>query len=434
MQPMKKIFLFVFLFTSLSARAAIHLELTQGVNAAIPIAILPFANQTQDVPDNTTLTAIIQNDLQNSGEFRLVSTNDSVPTSEDIHFWKTKGADDVALGQVKKTGENQYQVSFKLINLYAPTTDSSSNAVLLNEKFTAQQSGLRALAHHISDLIYQKLTGVRGIFSTKIAYILVRRPADQQAGYYLVVADEDGFDPKILLRSSQPIMSPTWMPDARAIAYVSFEDHRASIYKQNLSTGGRELISQFPGINGAPAFSPNGNRMALVLTRTGNPNIYVMNLRTKQLTQITNDYSIDTEPTWSSDGKLLYFTSDRAGGLQIYRYDFTDHQISRITFDGNYNARACLTPDGQAIALMHRENGLFSIAKQDLSSGRMILLTQAGLDDSPSLAPNGKMILYGSRFADRGVLGMVSMDGKVKLRLPAQEGNVQDPSWSPYRN
>jgi len=416
------------------AYSAIHLELTQGINAAIPIAIIPFENQTNDVPNNTTLTTIIQNDLQNSGEFRLISpdTLSNIPTTVsaiDSHYWKQQGANDIVIGQVNKTGSDRYQISFQLINLYAQANNTTA---LLNERFTAKKIGLRALAHHISDLIYQKLTGVRGVFSTKIAYVLVQHQQDKPPQHYLVVADADGFNPDILFRSGQPLMSPTWVPNGHELAYVSFEDHRATIYEQDLATGSRRTVSQFPGINGAPAFSPDGRKIALVLTRTGNPNIYVMDLQAKKLTQLTNDYSIDTEPTWSPDGKSLYFTSNRTGGPQIYRYDFANNQISRITFDGNYNARACITPDGNTLVMMHRESGLFSIAKQDLSSGRLTTLTQAGLDDSPSLAPNGKMILYGSRFADRGVLGMVSMDGRIKLRLPAQEGSVQDPAWSPY--
>ncbi|OGT40561.1 MAG: Tol-Pal system beta propeller repeat protein TolB [Gammaproteobacteria bacterium RIFCSPHIGHO2_12_FULL_38_14] len=428
MRRLKKIIFVIFILTILPSYAAIKLELTQGVNSAIPIAIVPFANQTNNVPNNTTMTAVIQTDLQNSGEFRVIGANNP---STDLAYWKKQSANDVILGKIQQINAEQYQVSFQLINLYAPAGQTN---ILLDQKFTVTQSGLRVLAHHISNLIYQQLTGVRGIFSTKIAYILVQRPQNQPPQYNLIVADEDGFDPRILLRSSQPLMSPTWMPNGKKLAYVSFENNQASIYEQDLRTGNRQLISQYPGINNAPAFSPNGNRLALVLTRTGNPNIYIMDLQTKQLTQITNDYSIDTEPTWSPDGKSIYFTSNRTGDPEIYRYDFATRQTSRITFDGNYNARACVSPDNNMIALMHRENGLFSIAKQDLSSGKLTILTQAGLDDSPSLAPNGKMVLYGSRFADRGVLGMVSMDGRVKLRLPAQEGSVQDPAWSPFLN
>lgn len=403
-----------------AAQAALHLELTQGMNAAIPIVIVPFVNQSNNVPGNTTLSQVISSDLQNSGQF-------TVTTSQ-------KSANDLVTGQVRQIGSNRYEVSFQLVNLYAQANATAANnsATLLNLSFTANQAGLRGLAHHISDLIYQKLTGVRGVFSTKIAYVLVQRYVNRPSHYQLIVADQDGFNPQTLLSSDQPIMSPTWTPDGRELAYVSFEGHHASIYIQNLATGGRSVISRYPGMNNAPAFSPRGRRLALVLTLSGNPNIFVMDLAGRRLTQITNDYSIDTEPTWSPDGNALFFTSNRAGGPEIYQYDFATRQVSRITFDGNYNARACLTPDGKTLVMMHRDSESFNIAKQDLTSGRMTILTDGGSDDSPSLAPNGKMVLYGTRFAGRNVLGLVSIDGRVKLRLPSQIGDVQDPSWSPY--
>ena len=408
-----------FAFVSVSS-AAVHLELTQGMNAAIPIVITPFTNQTNNVPGNTTISQVISNDLQSSGEFRVLRNQNS--------------ASDVVTGQITQTGVNQFQVSFQLNNLLAQNNNANSGNILLNQTFTAGQGGLRSLAHHISDLIYQKLTGVRGVFNTKIAYVLAQRAVGVASRYELVVADEDGFNPRVLFTSGQPIMSPTWTPDGRNLAYVSFAGHRATIIIQNLATGARQAMPRFEGVNNAPAFSPNGRRMALVLTRSGNPNLYVMNVVTRQMTQITNDYSIDTEPVFSADGQSLYFTSNRAGGPQIYRYDFASGSISRITFDGSYNARACLTPHQSYLVVIHQDSSGFNIAKQNLTTGRMTILTNSGSDDSPSLAPNGKMVLYGTRSAGREVLGLVSMDGRVKLRLPSQAGDVQDPSWSPYLN
>lgn len=436
MSVLRKISLFLAGFLLVSqAQAALHLELTQGVNAATPIAIVPFANESTNVPGNTTLTQVISNDLQNSGEFRVLNPGVLLQQPTQLSqinqkYWQKQNVNDIVVGQIQQVGSNRYQVSFQLVNLYAPT---ESSATLLNEKFTAFQPGLRQLAHHIADMIYQKITGVRGIFTTKIAYVL-KQGADPHARYQLIVADQDGFDPQTLLNSAQPIMSPTWTPNGRGLAYVSFEGHRQTIYLQNLTTGGRQQISAFPGVNSAPAFSPNARRLALVLTLNGNLNIYVMDVATRKLTQITNDYAINTEPTWSPHGNYLFYTSDRSGGPQIYRYDFATHQTTRITFDGNYNARACISPHSSTLVVMHRDGGLFSIAKQDLSSGRMTQLTGSGSDDSPSLAPNGKMVLYGTRFGGREVLGLVSIDGRVKLRLPSQEGDVQDPSWSPFLN
>lgn len=401
-----------------AAHAALHLELTQGMSAAIPISIAPFTNQTNNVPGNTTLSQVISNDLQNSGSFSVVSPGQ-------------KGVSDQVTGQVKQIGSGRYEVSFQLANASASSAGAAP-APLLNLSFTANQPGLRGLAHHISDLIYQKLTGVRGIFSTKIAYVLAQRYRSSPSHYELVVADEDGFNPQVLLSSYQPIMSPTWTPNGRALAYVSFEGHHAAIYLQNLASGARSLISRYPGMNNAPAFSPNGRRMALVLTLDGNPNLYVMNLGARQLTQITKDNAIDTEPTWSHDGNSLFFTSNRSGGPQIYRYDFGTHQTSRITFSGNYNARACLSPHMNTLVVLHQDGSGYNIASQNMTSGRMTILTSSGMDDSPSLAPNGKMVLYGTRSGGREVLGLVSIDGRIKLRLPSQVGSVQDPSWSPF--
>lgn len=420
-----------------NAQAALQLELTQGMNAAVPIAVVPFANQINNVPGNTTLSQVISNDLQNSGEFSVKTGNaltQQPTTLSAINFpdWQKQGMSDVVIGQVHPAGAGRYTVTFQLVDVNNASADKNAIMPLLNQTFSVNQAGLRQLAHHISDLIYQKLTGSRGIFSTKIAYVLAQRYSNNTARYQLLVADEDGFAPQALLSSSDPIMSPTWAPDGRSVAYVSFEGHRASIYIQNLFSGGRQLVSQYPGMNNAPAFSPNGRRMAMVLTLNGNPNIYVMDLSTKRLTPITNDYSIDTEPVFTADGRYLYFTSNRAGGPEIYRYSFASGQTERVTFEGNYNARACLTPDAQTLVMMHRQDGAFNIAKQNLTSGRFTVLTDSGNDDSPSLAPNGKMVLYGTRAGGHEVLGLISMDGRVKLRLPSQQGDVQDPSWSPF--
>ncbi|MCX7121516.1 MAG: Tol-Pal system beta propeller repeat protein TolB [Gammaproteobacteria bacterium] len=427
------------LFFQTQAQAALQLELTQGMNAAIPIMIVPFANQTNNVPGNTTVSQIISNDLQNSGEFNVKApsmlTALPVQVSQiNTNYWQKQGVNDIVIGQVHSLGAGKYEVLFQLVNLYAPVNPQNPNAaVLLSQGFTVNQAGLRGLAHHISDMIYQKLTGVRGIFSTKIAYVLAQRYNNRASHYQMIVADEDGFNPQTLFSSTQPIMSPTWTRDGRSLAYVSFEGHHQSIYMQNLVSGSRQIIARFPGVNSSPAFSPNNRRLAMVLTlNTGNPNIYVMDLATHHLTQITNDNAIDTEPTWAANGNSLFFTSSRAGGPEIYRYDFASRQVARVTFDGDYNARACLTADGNTLVIIHRDGGAYIIAKQDLSSGRLTALTDGGSDDSPSLAPNGKMILYGTRYAGHEVLGLVSIDGRVKLRLPSQQGDVQDPSWSPF--
>lgn len=420
-----------------NALGEIHLQLTQGVDSAIPIAMPAFTGDAAPVSGKTTLVSVIKNDLQNSGEFRVIDSGSSDATPAD---WKKQGANDLLTGHIKKSVLGNYTVTITLDSLYGDHSHKQGvkghkeqeKGPLLTQQFTVSSPGLRGLAHHISDLIYQQLTGVRGVFSTKIAYILVKNNPGAPRSYALVVADADGFNPQTLLKSPLPIMSPTWLPDGKQIAYVSFEGHRAQVYQQDLATGARQVVSAFPGINGAPAFSHDGQRIALVLTRTGNPKIFVINMQNKKILQITHGYSIDTEPVWSKDDKSLYFTSNRDGGPQVYRYDFAHGEIARMTFNGNYNARPCLTADNKYLVMMHRQMGMFGIAKEDLTSGRTTVLTESGNDESPSLAPNGKMILYGTEFAGRSVLGVVSIDGRIKLRLPSEHGDVQDPAWSPY--
>lgn len=423
-----------YIFASLffiPAYGALDLELIQGMTSAIPIAIAPFAGTSVSVPGDQTILQVIKNDLQKSGQFRVMGPDNLGQTPESVQevnysYWRKQKVNAVVIGAIRPSGINHYQVTFTLVNVF------DLDNVLLSDSFNVRVQNLRSLAHHISDLIYQKLTGVRGVFPTRIAYVLVQRSPDKPPVYTLEVADADGFNPQPLLVSHMPIMSPTWSPDGKKIAYVSFEGQHAAIYVQNLSTGQRKRISDAPGINGAPAFSPNGTCLALVLTKTGNPNIYVLNLATKQLREIINDWAIDTEPAWSPDGKILLFTSNRDGTPQIYKYSFSDNAITRLTYRGDYNARASFFPDGKSIVMMHRENGLFGIAYEDLTTGRLQILTQSGADESPSLAPNGKMIIYATEYGGQGVLAQVSINGQVKLRFPSREGIVQEPAWSPF--
>lgn len=425
------------------AHATLDLELTQGVSSAIPIAVSPFTNDSPaSVPGNQAVSQIISNDLNNSGQFRVKNTADSSPDAGNINFtfWRGQNVNDVVLGKVTALSGGKYQVQFRLVNLYAQNNAKqvdANSATLLNESFTTSQAGLRTVAHHISDLVYQKLTGMRGVFNTKIAYVLVNRKPGLigrhiNSEYRLEVADIDGFNPQTLLTSSQPIMSPSWAPDGKNIAYVSFENHEAAIYFQNVFNASRQLVTRFPGINGAPAFSPDGRKMAVVLSVSGNPKIYLLDLVTKKLTQVTHGTSIDTEPSFSPDAKNIIFTSNRDGKPQIYRMNLASGQTDRLTFSGDYNARALYLPDGQGIVMMHREGGLFSIAYQNLTSGQLRVLTPAGSDESPSLAPNGQMIVYATDTADHGLLAMVSTNGRIKLKLPARDGGVQEPAWSPF--
>ncbi|MFW0039536.1 MAG: Tol-Pal system beta propeller repeat protein TolB [Coxiella endosymbiont of Dermacentor silvarum] len=413
--------------------AALDLELTKGMISTIPIAITPFAGQSVSISGDETILQVIKNDLQQSGQFRVIEPNHLVQTPKSLqqinyHYWQKQKVNAVIIGAIRPSGMNRHQVTFTLVNVF------DSHNVLLSDSFNVKTQNLRSLAHHISDLIYQKMTGVRGIFSTRIAYVFVQHFPDKSSTYTLEVADADGFNPQPLLVSHMPIMSLTWSPDGEKIAYVSFEEQHAIIYVQNLITGQRQSISHSPGINGAPAFSPDGTHLALVLTKTGNPNIYVLNLVTKQLIEITNDWAIDTEPAWSPDGKTLLFTSNRGGTPQIYKYSFSNNAVTRLTYRGDYNARASFLPNGKSIIMMHQENGLFGIAYEDLTTWQLRILTQSGTDESPSLAPNGKMIIYATQYRSQGVLAQVSIDGQIKLRLPSRNGIVQEPAWSPFLN
>lgn len=410
---MRKLLSLLLLMTTIllpyTASAILSMELTRGVAGAIPIAIVPFEG-SETAPQN--VSAVITHDLQNSGRFKVL----------------VRQADNIVTGKVNLIGEDRYEVSFKLLDAVG-----TSHAVL-SKKYTVSSKDLRAVAHHISDLVYQKITGLRGVFSTKIAYVVIQNQnVPDQKRFILEVADQDGYNPRPLLNSPEPIMSPSWAPNGRQIAYVSFEHKQANIYIQNVITGSRTLISRFPGVNGAPSWSPDGRKLALVLSKSGSPNVYVMDIASRHLKQVTNDFYINTEPAWSPNGHSLLFISNRSGGPQIYQVNLGSSAVSRISFDGDYNARASYTPDGNHVAMIHNVAGIYSIAILDLDSGTVRVLSGKSNDSaSPSVSPNGSMVLYDMVYGGRNVLGMVSTDGRIQLVLPARNGEAQDPAWSPY--
>lgn len=448
LNPLKKrLFLFFFpllLLFSENIQAILDLRLTQGVQGAIPIAIVPFSGQNKEMNAVDNVAGIVNADLRNSGRFRLMDFSDmkqypSKADQVDFSYWEKQGMNHMVVGSASPIGGGRYRVEFQLLNTYADKTHDNKkssapawqNAIILSDTFTINASQLRGLAHHISDLIYQKLTGDRGIFSTKIAYVNAIQ-GQGQSSYSLEVSDMDGYQPKILLRSNQPIMSPKWSPDGRRLTYVSFEQGRPMVYVQDLTSGSRQLVSNFPGLNSAPSWSPDGRRLALVLTRTGYPKLFTLTLGSQQASQVTQGEAIDTEPVWSADGHALYFTSNRSGGPQIYRVNLNSGEAKRVTFEGSYNASPSISPDGKTLSILNGNNNQFNIAVQDISTGKYTLLTRSGDAQSPSIAPNGKMIIYATRSGGRGVLAMVSTDGRVKLALPAREGDVREPSWSPF--
>ncbi|MBA3536486.1 MAG: Tol-Pal system beta propeller repeat protein TolB [Tatlockia sp.] len=400
---------------------AVDLELTEGINSALPIAIDSFGYDSV----GQQLSEVVNQDLNFSGQFKIISAPQQGSTT--LNTWRQAGADSVLSAQVNRLGDNRFDVSYKLVDAV------EQGKILLAKNYQINANDARALAHHISDDVYQKLTGERGVFSTRIAYILVQRRGSDRAKYFLEVADVDGHNPQSLLVSTEPIMSPAWSPDGREIAYVSFEKKKAQIFTVSVQTGKRRLLTDFTGINGAPAWSTDGRHMAVVLSKGGAPKIYSVDLSSGNMKQLTFGEAIDTEPRYSPDGSSLLFTSGRGGSPQIYRLSLADGSIKRLTFEGNYNARASYTADQKHIVMLHRAEKNFNIGVQDIDNGQISQLTFSSFDESPSVAPNGRLILYATRGdKDKGVLAMVSIDGRTKQRLPSRDGDIQEPAWSPF--
>ncbi|NKB47663.1 MAG: Tol-Pal system beta propeller repeat protein TolB [Legionellales bacterium] len=412
----------------LVAHSALELELTKGVRGALPIAVVPFDNQTQD-RNAVIVSQMITQDLQLSGQFKLIE-GDVAKAYPQVNagYWQRRGANNILVGKIQPVDANQYLVSFDLID---PVNQSR---LLAHQQFQVDSNDLRRLGHHIADVVYQTLTGDPGIFSTQVAYVMVRHDRKKTAQYLLEISDIDGHNPRSLLRSSAPIMSPSWSPDGRQIAYVTFENKRAEIHLVTVATGQRRTITAYPGINGAPAWSPDGHQLAVVLSKSGAPKLYLVDVASQQLTQLTFGSAIDTEPSFTPDGKALMFTSNRGGSPQIYRLDLASKRIERITFTGNYNATPSMTRDGRQLVVLHRTaNGKFNIAVQSLANGQLTPLTYTDFNESPSLAPNGKMVVYATQVKGKQILALASLDGQVQHRLPARIGEVQEPAWGPLQ-
>jgi TolB protein len=427
------IFIGLVLLPFTASRANLEITITRGVNTAVPVAIVPFSWQVRGQAPSTDVAAVISADLTRSGRFSAIPVKSMLEKPTDasaINFtnWRILAVNDLVIGRIKPAGSGNYQVEFQLFNVY-------TGQQLLGLSVLTTPQSLRWTAHKISDLIYQKLTGQRGAFATRIAYVEVSGKAGKDSHYSLVVADSDGANPQTVFDSNEPIMSPDWSPDGKYLAYVSFEDQRPAIYWQNIYTGRRELLSEKPGLNSAPVFSPDGKSLAMVLSSSpGNPDIYIMNLASHTLRRITDSDAIDTEPAWSPNGSSLYFTSDRGGSPQIYKVSLSGGTAQRVTFDGSYNARPRISPDGQTLAMVHRENGQLHITVMNLNTGALLTLTDGVLDKSPSFAPNGSMIIYEANYRGQGVLAEVSVDGQVHERLSeSQPGvSVHAPVWGPF--
>ncbi|NOJ67761.1 Tol-Pal system beta propeller repeat protein TolB [Acinetobacter indicus] len=400
--------------------AQLHLEIAKAPAEAPKIAIIPFSNDQSIYP-------IVENDLNRSGKFTSSSKNlpaSAANNSPNAAAWQAAGVPYVVTGTSKPTADGGFEIHYQLY-------DVQKQQYLLNELLTVPASRTRQAAHMISDTIYEALTGIKGDFSGRIAYVL-RNPATPEQRYTLQIADTDGEQPRTILTSRDPILSPAWTPDAKKIAYVSFETKRPAIYVQDLSTGSREKLASFRGLNGAPSFSPDGSRMLFTASMHGNPEIYEMDLGTRQLKRMTNDSAIDTEARYAPDGKSFIFTSDRGGSAQIYRYDLNTGSSKRLTFRGAFNARGTLSADGKKLALVHRPSGSnYKVAIQDINTGITNILTPTSLDESPSFSPNGQMVVYATREGARGLLSIMSLDGRFRMNLPSEQGEVREPAWAP---
>lgn len=421
------------LFTCLifmgSARAQLVIEITSGADQLLPIAVVPFGYDGVDaLPED--IAQIVEADLARSGLFQPIPRSNmlSMPSKEsDVFYrdWRLLKSDYVVIGTIKKLPNNQYRIGFELLNVLSQKPVQKHSSIDVNSR------NFRDAAHYISDKVYELLTGTRGAFSTRILYVTAE--GDKKAPLFkLQVADADGHRPQVVVESKEPILSPSWSMDGRKIAYVMFRNRRPNIFIQELATGKRQQIAQFRGLNGAPSWSPDGKKLALVLSKDNNPEIYTLDIATQKLERMTNHYAIDTEPSWEPDGKGIVFTSDRGGNPQIYRLDVKSKRVERVTFEGELNTRARMTPDGRYLVTVQKNDGNYHIALQDMKTGRVQVLTQTYLDESPSIAPNGSMVIYATTYQGKGILAVVSVDGLVKYRLPSAEGDVREPSWSPY--
>jgi TolB protein len=423
----------VLVLVSVVARAELVIDITRGVSDPVPVAVVPFARATA-ASGAVDVAAVIERDLAGSGRFKGLART-AMPAqpqrAADVNAaaWRAARADYVVVGRIGADSGGDAVLRFDLVNAL------TGQRLISDESVTVPQKSLRKGAHRIADRIYEKITGVRGAFDTRIAYIAVEGTPPSQR-YQLVVADADGENAAIAARGSQPIMSPAWSPDGEWLAYVSFEKGVSAVNVQRVRTGELRQVSARTGVNGAPAFSPDGKKLALTLGgSSGNLDIYVLELASQNMVRVTDDSAIDTEPAWSGDGQTLYFTSDRGGAPQIYVTAATaGARARRVSFGVTHAERPRVSPDGRLLALVTQEGGAFRIATLDIASGTITTLSRGALDESPSFAPNGAMLIYAGRERDLGVLATVSVDGQISARLKSSEGEVREPVWGPFTN
>ncbi len=410
--------------------AELRIEITQGAGRRAPVAVVPFGWQGGESNMPLDISGVIGADLTRSGRFAPIPADDmlQMPTTGievDFDDWSILGVEAVVVGRVTQTGDNAYSVQFQLFDVF-------KREQLVGYRMPASRGTMRRIAHRAADMIFEKLTGIQGVFATQIAYVTAQQNG-RDSLFSLVVSDSDGENEHTIMESPDPIMSPAWSPDGRRLAYVSFERDRSTVFVQTLRTGNRIKVSDRQGINGAPAFSPDGRKLVLTLGGTdGNLDIFIMDIATRGITRLTTNRSIDTEGTWSPDGEQIFFTSDRSGGPQVYRVGVSGGSPVRITFEGSYNARPRLSPDGSRLAMVHLDRGNYRIAVLDLENENFQVLSTGRQDESPSFAPNSDTLIYATRVGRNGVLETVSADGLIRQRMGSGRADVREPVWSPF--
>ena len=426
------------LLMSLSSitHAVLKIDITEGSEGALPIAVVPFQWKGAGKTSDTDVSAIIASDLARSGKFSPVAEKSLIARPqkiEDVHYktWRIAGMDHIVIGGVTALANGVYRIEFRLVDILKAKQ-------VLGYSFNATKDTLRSTAHQISDYIFTHITGLPGAFNTRIAYVTTKR-SKKGTTSRLQVSDTDGYNPQTLLTSKEPVMSPVWSPDGSSLAYVSFEGGQAEVYTHNIRTGKRISRSKYKGLNGSPSWSPDGKKLALTLSKDGNPDIYILNLAVgkkarNRLQRITRHWSIDTEAVWTPDGKSVVYTSSRSGKPQLYKQDvFPGAKAERLTYEGPYSTSPSVSADGKFVTYVHGEGNVFRIALLELATKSSRILTDGPLDESPEYAPNGSMILYAAQGKRQAVLSAVSVDGRHKQRLAFTDGEVREPSWAAVR-
>lgn len=406
---------------SFSAFAQFRVEVSGVGMTQVPIAIAPFRGEGQS-PQK--IGAIVKADLERSGMFRSIDTAGVVAdenTRPDLANWRQKGADAIVTGSISPHADGRFDVRLRL-------WDTVRGLDLGGESYTVSQADLRLAAHRVSDFVYEKLTGEKGIFSTRIAYV-----TKSGTRYNLWVADSDGEGAQSALASSEPIISPAWSPNGAQLAYVSFESRKPVIYSHDVATGKRRLLANFRGSNSAPAWSPDGKRLLATLSRDGGSQLYSIDLNGGEPKRLTQSSSIDTEPAYSPDGKSIYFVSDRGGAPQIYRMTPSGGSPERVTFSGSYNISPAVSADGRWLAYVSRVGGAYKLQLMELASGTVTSITDTTADESPSFAPNSRLIVYATQQQGKEALMTTTLDGKIKAKLTGAGGDIREPDWGPFQ-